>query len=188
MLELALREAAARRGAPVLAGPSVLCDSLAALCAAQEACRQAPRGQRQHLRGGSLSRLHAWTGCKVRLGSSVQRAWSCMREMSGEMTMQGRWVTSAGIWKHIDLPAPVACACALRVSLMGRRNLQRSITTRTMTTRLSLPSSTLRMTSSWQERNALKPQYVLNALCKLSDPISGCCAAALSRLALLLKQ
>ena len=33
--------------------------------------------------------------------------------------MQGRWVTSAGIWKHIDLPAPVACARAAPVSSDG---------------------------------------------------------------------
>ena len=71
---------------------------------------------------------------------------------------------------------------------MGRSKLQRPVIKRTMTTRLSCPSSTLHMTSSWQERNALKPQYVLNALCKLGDPMSVCCAAALSSLAPLLKQ
>ncbi len=45
-----------------------------------------------------------------------------------------------------------------------------------MTTRLSLPSSTLLITSSWQVRNVLKPQYLLSTACALCGAAVACMA------------
>ena len=44
--------------------------------------------------------------------------WSCIREMSGEITIVSPPSTTAGTWKQTDLPAPVgrtaSVSCPLR--------------------------------------------------------------------------